>query len=66
MDPNSIVEIVKSVGFPILACGALFWLINDMRKSHKAEMDKMSEALNNNTTALTRLMDKLNGGGNNE
>lgn len=66
MDLNMVVEIVKSVGFPILACGALFWLINDMRKSHKAEMDKMAEALNNNTTALTRLMDKLNGGDYNE
>ena len=33
--------------------------VKEMRKEHKEEIGKMSEALNNNTEALIRLTDKL-------
>lgn len=59
MDANTIIQIVSSLGFPIVMCGALFWRQIKSDEQHKAEMDKLSEALNNNTLAITKLSDKL-------
>ena len=59
MDVNAIIQIVGSLGFPISMCIALFWRQVKSDEQHKAEMDKLSEALNNNTLAITKLADKL-------
>ena len=59
MDANTIIQLVGSLGFPIVMCGALFWRLVKSDEQHKAEMDKLSEALNNNTIALTKLTDNL-------
>lgn len=59
MDANTIIQIVGSLGFPIVMCGALFWRQVKSDEQHNAEMDKLSEALNNNTLAITKLSDKL-------
>lgn len=59
MDVNSLIQLVGSLGFPIVACGALFWRMIKSDEQHKEEMNKMSEALNNNTSALVKLTEKL-------
>ena len=59
MDANAVIQLVSTLGFPIVMCAALFWWVTKTDASHKAEIDKMSEALNNNTLALTRLIEKL-------
>ena len=59
MDANTIIQLVGSLGFPIVMCGALFWRMVKSDEQHKVEMDKLSEALNNNTIAITNLSDKL-------
>ena len=59
MDVNSITQLIGSLGFPIVCCGALFWRMIKSDEKHQQEMDKMSDALNNNTLALTRLTEKL-------
>lgn len=59
MDVNSIIQLVGSLGFPIVACGAMFWRMVKSDEQHKEEMNKMSEALNNNTSALVRLTERL-------
>ena len=61
MDVNAIIQLVGSLGFPIVASGALFWYVNKIDERHKEEMDKVSAALNNNTIALTKLVEKLEG-----
>lgn len=61
MDVNTLIQLVSSLGFPIVCCGALFWKIVKTDEQHKEEMDKVTEALNNNTIALTKLSDKLRG-----
>lgn len=72
MDFNSISDLIQSVGFPIvcfLMCG---WYVkyredkNDekydkLNTQHDDEMKQMVSALNNNTIALQRLTDKLEG-----
>ena len=47
MGVNELIQLVGSLGFPIVACVALFWRMVKSDEQHKEEMDKMSEALNN-------------------
>lgn len=58
---NEVVTLITNVGFPIGLTLILLWYIYDSNNKHKEEMDKMSEALNNNTLALTKLIDRLEG-----
>lgn len=58
---ENIVSVISSVGFPITMSLILVWYIYDSNNKHKDEIDKMSEALNNNTTAITKLLDRLGG-----
>lgn len=59
MDVNVLIQLVGSLGFPVVACGALFWRAVKSDEQHKEEMSKMSEALNNNTNALVKLTERL-------
>lgn len=59
MDVSEIITAVTTVGFPIVAYGALFWYIITKDKAHADEVNKMTEAINNNTIALTKLIDKM-------
>lgn len=61
MDVNTLIQLVSSLGFPIVCCGALFWKMVKTDEQYKEEMDKVTEAINNNTIALTKLSDKLGG-----
>lgn len=59
MDISTITSLISSVGFPIICCAAMFWLMNKQTEQHKEEMEKLTQALNNNTVALNRLELKL-------
>lgn len=58
---EDIVSIISTVGFPIALTLILLRYIYDINNKHKEEIDKMSEALNNNTIAITKLLDRLGG-----
>ena len=59
MDMNVIANMINTVGFPIVVSGALFWLNLQTSKTHKQEIDKITDALNNNTNAITTLINRL-------
>ncbi len=72
MDANTIITMIGSLGFPIVACiGIAYFFAKandnyrlDMKEAsmrHKEEIDKMSEAINNNTKALELLIQKIGG-----
>lgn len=61
MDMQAITSLIGSLGFPIAASIACFWMLNKEREEHKAEMAKITEAINNNTLALEALKGKLDG-----
>ena len=42
-----------------MAYGALFWYVLKKDAEHKTEVEKMTEAINNNTIALTKLIERL-------
>ncbi|UWG06601.1 MAG: hypothetical protein [Bacteriophage sp.] len=39
----------------------MFWQNNKLTESHKEEVSKLNEAINNNTIALNHIIDKLGG-----
>lgn len=59
MDVETIVQIISTVGFPIAMCVVLIWYIKDMADKHKQEIEKFTEALNNNTLVLQKLCDTI-------
>ena len=56
---NIVLTAISKVCFPIVVACALFWKMNKQDEDHKQEMQKVTEAINNNTIALTKLIDKL-------
>ena len=67
---SEVVQIIQSLGFPIACVVAMFAMWQSEVKAHDEEMEKMrttlemqskstTEALNNNTVILTRILDKI-------
>lgn len=67
---NEIINMITTVGFPTVACIGIAWFckytndnyrqdLKEANAEHKAEMDKITEALNNNTLALTKLCERM-------
>ena len=70
MDIASITQLITAVGFPVVACVLMGYYIKtqtdnyrsdvlDLQRQHKEEISKVTEAVNNNTLALTKLADAL-------
>lgn len=70
---NDVVQIISAVGFPIVAAlGCAYFVkwqyeqnqkqVEEMRKEHKEEAQKMTDALNNNTLVIQKLVDKFDKG----
>lgn len=57
MDMNLVLQAISTVGFPICACGALFWLVNKLESEHKQEVNSLREIIERNTEALIELKD---------
>lgn len=59
LEYTELTTLITTVGFPIVMCLLLFKHIKDSDTARKEEMDKMSDAIDNNTLALQRLVDML-------
>ena len=59
MDIQVIGQLVASLGFPIVACGAMFWMVNKQEERHKDEITGLSKTLEDNTTVLQSLKDLI-------
>ena len=59
MEFEQILTLLGSYCFPIVACIFVGWKSWKDQIMHKEEMDKMSEAINNNTAVMQKLVDKL-------
>lgn len=50
---DNIVQLISSVGFPIVCCVALgYFIVNELKE--------LRTAINNNTLVIQKLLDKLN------
>ena len=59
MEVQDLMTIISTLGFPIAACIAMFSMLNKERDQRIQEMEKFTEAINNNTLALKALEGKL-------
>lgn len=66
MDAAQIIQLISTVGFPIVCCGSLFWYVLKRDTDEKERQEKSSEesialreTLENNTLALAKLYEKL-------
>jgi len=53
------VQIISTLGFPICCCIALFLQNHKLNVLHRADVEKMLEAVNNNTLVIQHLTDTL-------
>lgn len=59
MDVQVIGQLVASLGFPIVACGALFWMVNKNEERHKEEMNGLRKTIEDNTNVLASLKELI-------
>lgn len=59
MDVATAIQVIGSLGFPIACSIGLFWYLLKVTETHKEETKGMTEAINNNTIAITKLTSKL-------
>lgn len=59
MSVDDIVTLISGVGFPIVCCLIMFWLTYKLNQSFKDEVRILTATLNENTIALTKILDKL-------
>ena len=59
MDLQDIITIINSVGFPIFVAVIMMYLFYKMTITHKEEMQVMSEAIDNNTLAMSQIKTQL-------
>jgi len=59
MDPNAVTNLISSIGFPIVCCGALFWYNTKTMKEFSTEIrssiEVLSKSINDNTAATIKL-----------
>lgn len=61
MDVTMVTQLVGSLGFPIICCGALFWYLVKEKDAHKEEMEELRKSVEANTTAINSLCQHLGG-----
>lgn len=59
MDAQSLMQMISTVGFPIVCCIYLIYTQNKTEEKHAEEMDKMRETVENNTKVMIKLCAKL-------
>lgn len=57
---ETFVQLINTCGFPIATTIILFLEMKNTSKNHKEEIEKLTNAINNNNIALQKLSDKLN------
>lgn len=70
MDANTLITLIGSLGFPIVACVAMGWFfakvndnyrndIKELQSTHREEVKAMTDAINNNTLVIQKLIDEM-------
>lgn len=66
MNIDELNQLIVNFGFPIVACGAMAWYVKYITDKNYNEIEKLKDTINNNTLALTKLVDFLKGVNNEE
>ena len=61
MDISNFEHLIDALGFPIVCCGVLMWYIYRQAKMHRDEVSALTDAINNNTVVMEKIVNKLGG-----
>lgn len=57
---SEIVQLISSVGFPIVVCGAMAWYINTTHKDLVKAFERMTDTIKQNNDVISLLKELLN------
>ena len=60
---NEIVQLISTVGFPIVVCGAMAYYINTTHKELLSSFEEMIETIKKNNDIISLLKELLKDGG---
>ena len=61
LELETVVSLITNMGFPIACVVALFLYLNKERDEHKAETQRLADAINNNTVVMEKILTKMGG-----
>lgn len=56
---QTVITAISSLGFPIVCCLIVLYMYWKSDQTHKAEVDKLSEAVQNNTVVMEKILERL-------
>lgn len=56
---QTVISAISSLGFPIVCCLIVLYMYWKSDQTHKAEVDKLSEAVHNNTIVMEKILERL-------
>ena len=59
MDVQVIGQLIATLGFPIVACCAMFWMVNKNEERHKEEIGDLRKTIEDNTSVLASLKELI-------
>lgn len=59
MDIQMVMNMISTLGFPIVVAVALFWYINKQNENHKEEINGLRETIQDNTNILHELKELI-------
>ena len=59
MEIEAITTLISNMGFPSAWGSARCWDLNKEREEHKAETQKLADAINNNTIVMEKILAKV-------
>lgn len=60
---NTIITAISSVGFPIVVTLIMIYVVYIMNKNHKDETNELRQSIENNTIAITQLVELIHNKG---
>lgn len=58
---NEVLTLISTVGFPAAMCCIMCWYIWKLQEQHTHEISDLKKAIDNNTRAISRLVERLGG-----
>lgn len=59
MEYNEIVTLISTLGFPIVAFGAMFWYHMKSENAWREKLDSFAVVINNNNKLLEKLLERM-------
>ena len=59
MELSEVLSLISQYGFPIVMCCVVCYLLYKETNSHKEEAEKWQKCIDNNTSVMEKVLDKL-------